>query len=228
MGQCCDAHSSLMGEEFVTSVIKEDSFKLKNYSYNRLLNEIVSKRIQQEIHKKHIQDLLIPQFYDKGGNNKMSEYHKSIFDYILTQLKDKNNMYTVIMYFYPFINHEGEKIEDNMYSIFHYIAGILHVSDLEEWLRHYLIFCTKGVTFAIWQKCDDTSIANALEELNVNVFNEENMKRIAEKIAFEVKKNMTPTEKKGEIKQEHFKHIFMKFDISSIENIRQMVLTGDI
>ena len=228
MGQCCGNEYQILSEEFIHQILTDPIFKLNSFDYNTLLNEIVSKRIQQEIHKKHIEQILLPTFYNTKSNSTNKKYIQNILNHVLTQLQEKNNMYSVIMYFYPFINHEGEKIEDNMYSIFHYIAGILHVSDLEEWLRHYLIFCTKGVTFAVWQKCDDTNIANALEELNVNVFNEENMKRIAEKIAFEVKKNMTPTEKKGEIKQEHFKHIFMKFDISSIENIRQMVLAGDI
>ena len=126
MGQCCSNQHHVLGEEFVSHLLQNPSLKLRFFTYNKLLNEIVSKRVQQEIKKKHIDELLIPQFYDTTSKDNTAIYYKNIFDYILTQLQEVNNMYIVILYFYPFINHEGEKCEETMYGIFQYIAVILH------------------------------------------------------------------------------------------------------
>ena len=51
MGQCCGNQYHIMGEEFISRLLQDETFSLKDYDYNRLLNDIVSKRIQQEIHK---------------------------------------------------------------------------------------------------------------------------------------------------------------------------------
>ena len=78
MGQCCGNQYHIMGEEFISRLLQDETFSLKDYDYNRLLNDIVSKRIQQEIHKKHIKDLLIPDFYKKPSQ--FEKYYQSIFE----------------------------------------------------------------------------------------------------------------------------------------------------
>ena len=166
---CCGNSYNVIGEEFVKKVLKDESLKLKNYDYIRLLNSIADIRVQQEIFKVHIDEYLIPSYYKENENSEFQIYVKSIFDYIMSQLKEKNNMYIVLMYFYVFINHENEKVNENLFSIFRYIAQILTVEDLKFWLTKYITFCTKGITFTIWQKCNDTSISQTLDELNTNV-----------------------------------------------------------
>lgn len=218
MGQCCSNQYHIMGEEFVSRLLQDPSLKLKDYEYNRLLNDIVSKRIQQEIHKKHVKDLLIPEFYD--AKSKLAPYYQSIFDYALTQLKDKNNMYTVILLFYPFISHSQEKTDETMYGIFTYMNVRLTVKAFEQSLIDYITFCTKGLTYAIWQKCDDPNIAAALDDLNTNVYNEGNTKRFVEKMMFDIKKTKS---EEAQVEKEDFKKLILKWDISSAENIRAMM-----
>ena len=147
MGQCCGNQYHIMGEEFISRLLQDETFSLKDYDYNRLLNDIVSKRIQQEIHKKHIKDLLIPDFYKKPSQ--FEKYYQSIFDYSLTTLEEKNNMYSVILLYYPFINHRDEKVEETMFGFFTYINVKLTIKALEESLIRYVTYCTKGVTFAV-------------------------------------------------------------------------------
>ena len=218
MGQCCGNQYHIMGEEFISRLLQDETFSLKDYDYNRLLNDIVSKRIQQEIHKKHIKDLLIPDFYKKPSQ--FEKYYQSIFDYSLTTLEEKNNMYSVILLYYPFINHRDEKVEETMFGFFTYINVKLTIKALEESLIRYVTYCTKGVTFAVWQKCEDHNLAVALDELNTNVYREENIKRFVEKMMFDMKK------KRGEnvlVEKEDFKNLMMKWNLSSCENIRAMM-----
>ena len=103
MGSCCNTNSNLIAEQFVRDVLSDESLKIRNYNYMELLNEIVSKRVEQEIPKEHIKQFLIPEFYDSNKTESNDIYIDSIFKYILDQLEDKNNMYIVLLYFYPFI-----------------------------------------------------------------------------------------------------------------------------
>ena len=41
MGSCCVADSSLIGEQFIRDILSDEAFKLRNYTYMELLNEIV-------------------------------------------------------------------------------------------------------------------------------------------------------------------------------------------
>ena len=49
MGSCCTNNSNLLAEQYVRDILKDESLKIRNYSYMELLNEIVSKRVEQEI-----------------------------------------------------------------------------------------------------------------------------------------------------------------------------------
>ena len=96
----------------------------------------------------------------------------------------------------------------------------LTIKALEESLIRYVTYCTKGVTFAVWQKCEDPNLAVALDELNTNVYREENIKKFVEKMMFDMKK------KRGEnvlVEKEDFKNLMMKWNLSSCENIRAMM-----
>ena len=73
MGSCCVSDSSLLGEQFIREILSDESFVLRNYTYMELLNEIVSKRVEQEIPKEHVKQFLFPEFYD--ANNKYQHVH---------------------------------------------------------------------------------------------------------------------------------------------------------
>ena len=216
---CCGNSYNVIGEEFVKKVLKDESLKLKNYDYIRLLNSIADIRVQQEIFKVHIDEYLIPSYYKENANSEFQLYVKSIFDYIMSQLKEKNNMYLVLMYFYVFINHENEKVDENLFSIFRYIAQILTVEDLKFWLTKYITFCTKGITFTIWQKCNDTSISQTLDELNTNVYSEQNIKKLVSHLL----RNVEKEGEKSVVKLEQFQEMCKNYDLSSYEGISSAI-----
>ena len=216
---CCGNSYNVIGEEFVKRVLKDESLKLKTFDYIRLLNSVADIRVQQEIFKVHIDEYLIPSYYNETANSEFQIYVKSILDYIMSQLKEKNNMYLVIMYFYVFINHENEKVNENLFSIFRYIAQILTVEDLRFWLTKYITFCTKGITFTIWQKCNDTSISQSLDELNTNVYSEQNIKKLVSHLM----KNVEKEGEKAVVKLEQFQEICKNYDLSSYEGISSAI-----
>jgi hypothetical protein len=216
---CCGNSYNVIGEEFVKRVLKDESLKLKTFDYIRLLNSVADIRVQQEIFKVHIDEYLIPSYYKETANSEFQIYVKSILDYIMSQLKEKNNMYLVIMYFYVFINHENEKVNENLFSIFRYIAQILTVEDLRFWLTKYITFCTKGITFTIWQKCNDTSISQSLDELNTNVYSEQNIKKLVSHLM----KNVEKEGEKAVVKLEQFQEICKNYDLSSYEGISSAI-----
>jgi hypothetical protein len=216
---CCGNSYNVIGEEFVKKVLKDESLKLKNYDYIRLLNSIADIRVQQEIFKVHIDEYLIPSYYKENENSEFQIYVKSIFDYIMSQLKEKNNMYIVLMYFYVFINHENEKVNENLFSIFRYIAQILTVEDLKFWLTKYITFCTKGITFTIWQKCNDTSISQTLDELNTNVYSEQNIKKLVSHLL----RNVEKEGEKSVVKLEQFQEMCKNYDLSSYEGLSSAI-----
>ena len=216
---CCGNSYNVIGEEFVKRVLKDESLKLKTFDYIRLLNSVADIRVQQEIFKVHIDEYLIPSYYKETANSEFQIYVKSILDYIMSQLKEKNNMYLVIMYFYVFINHENEKVNENLFSIFRYIAQILTVEDLRFWLTKYITFCTKGITFTIWQKCNDTSISQSLDELNTNVYSEQNIKKLVSHLM----KNVEKEGEKAVVKLEQFQEICKNYDLSSYEGLSSAI-----
>ena len=65
MGSCCTTNGSLIGEQFVRDILKDKSLLIRNYIYMELLNEVVSKRVEQEIPKGHVKQFLLPEFYDE-------------------------------------------------------------------------------------------------------------------------------------------------------------------
>ena len=216
---CCGNSYNVIGEEFVKRVLKDESLKLKTYDYIRLLNSVADIRVQQEIFKVHIDEYLIPSYYKENANSEFQIYVKSILDYIMSQLKEKNNMYLVIMYLYVFINHQNEKVNENLFSIFRYIAQILTVEDLRFWLTKYITFCTKGITFTIWQKCNDTSISQSLDELNTNVYSEQNIKKLVSHLM----KNVEKMGEKAVVKLEQFQEICKNYDLSSYEGLSSAI-----
>ena len=164
MGSCCTSNSNLLAEQFVRDVLSDESLKIRKYNYMELLNEIVSKRVEQEIPKEHISQFLIPEFYDSNKTESNDIYIDSIFKYILDQLEDKNNMYLVLLYFYPFIKHEQEKTYENFFNTIRFITQShrqeINKESVKKILFTYISFCSWGISFAVRLKLTNSDDLN--------------------------------------------------------------------
>lgn len=225
MGACCTSNVNLIGEQFIRDILQTESLNLRSMDYMDLLNEIVSKRVEQEIPKNHIKEYIIPDVYDPAKNMSNDIYVQPIFTYILSQLNEKSNMYIVLLYFYPFIKHDKEKTYDNFFNCLRYVTQSLLLqidqNDVFTWLLKYISFCTYGVTSAVnsvIQTSDDVSIS--LNEIIKGPFSENNIVKFVKKLM-----NVMTEGNKGDlITCEMFKKLFNEYDISTIENVRDFVL----
>ena len=225
MGSCCSPNSDLMAEQFVRDVLSDDSLKIRNYNYNELLNEIVSKRVEQEIPKEHISQFLLPEFYDSNKTELNDVYIESIFNYILEHLEERNNMYLVLLYFYPFIKHNNEKTYENLFNIIRFITQShrheISRENTRKWLFNYISFCSWGITYAIRIKLPPSDdLNNSFSSLLNGPYSEDKLNDFLEKLLDVL------TEGRDEviIDLEMFKKMFEVYDISSIENIREYLL----
>ena len=228
MGSCCVSNSSLIGEQFIREVLSDESLKLRNYSYLELLNEIVSKRVEQEIPKEHVKQFLFPEFYDgnKSKFNSNDIYINSIFNSILEQLDEKNNMYLVLLYFYPFIKHDEEKKYETFFNIIRFITQSLkneiNRENVRHWLFQYISFCSWGITYAIRIKMPPSDDMNkSIKLLLTQAYSEDNLNDFLDKLI----NALTDGVPEEVIKLDMFKKMFEKYDISTVENVRDYLLT---
>ena len=227
MGSCCVSNSSMLGEQFIREILSDESLKLRNYSYMELLNEIVSKRVEQEIPKEHVKQFLFPEFYDanKSQYNSNDVYINSIFNYILEHLEEKNNMYLVLIFFYPFIKHDDEKKCEQLFNTIRFITQShkLEISreNVRQWLFQYISFCTWGITYAVRIKMPPSDDLNkSIKMLSSGTYSEDNLNDFLDKL-MNAMSDGVPEEN---INLDMFKKMFEKYDISNIENIRDFLL----
>jgi hypothetical protein len=225
MGSCCTNNSNLLAEQFIRDILKDESLKLRNYNYMELLNEIVSKRVEQEIPKDHIKQFLIPEFYDSDKTESNDVYIESIFNQILGHLEERNNMYLVLIYFYPFIKHDQEKSYENFFNIIRFITQShrLEISreNVRKWLFNYISFCSWGITYAIRIKLPPSDdLNNSFASLLNGPYCEDKLNNLLDKMMNAL------TDGLGEeiINLEMFENMFKKYDISSLENVRDFLL----
>jgi hypothetical protein len=222
MGVCCSFNKNSEAEDFVITQIKSEVLKLNEFDYNKLLNDIVSKRVQQEIYKEHIEEYLLEEFYNTSLPENEIKYQKAILEHLISLLNKKNNMYVVMLIFYPFINHTNENCDENLYSMFNYAAGRLTIEEFEIWLKKYFNWFTFEITKAVLNVCDDPIIKNGLEELNISFYNGDAIKNIVDKMLSEYKKN-SQNPGKDLISKEQFKSIYQANPFASVEQIRNLV-----
>ena len=227
MGSCCVSNSSMLGEQFIREILSDESLKIRNYSYMELLNEIVSKRVEQEIPKEHVKQFLFPEFYDanKSQYNSNDVYINSIFNYILEHLEEKNNMYLVLIFFYPFIKHDDEKKCEQLFNTIRFITQShkLEISreNVRQWLFQYISFCSWGITYAVRIKMPPSDDLNkSIKMLLSGTYSEDNLNDFLDKL-MNAMSDGVPEEN---INLDMFKKMFEKYDISNIENIRDFLL----
>ena len=225
MGSCCNSNRNLIAEQFVRDILKDESLKLRKYSYMELLNEIVSKRVEQEIPKEHIKQFLIPEFFDADKTESNEVYINSIFNYILEQLGERNNMYLVLIYFYPFITHDQEKSPEFFFNTIRFITQShrLEISreNVRKWLFNYILFCSWGITYAIRTKLPPSDdLNNSFTALLDGPYSENNLNKFLDRLMVAL------TSGKSEliIELNMFKDMFQKYDISTVENVRDFLL----
>ena len=227
MGSCCVSDSSLLGEQFIREILSDESFKLRNYTYMELLNEIVSKRVEQEIPKEHVKQFLFLQFYDadKSQYNSNDVYINSIFNYILEHLEEKNNMYLVLLYFFPFVKHEEDKKCENFFNTIRFISQSpkmeINREQVRQWIFQYISFCSWGITYAVRIKMPPSDDLNkSIKALLKGAYSEDNLNDFLDKLV----NSLTDGVLEETIDLDMFKRMFEKYDISSIEKVRDFLL----
>ncbi len=227
MGSCCVSNSSLLGEQFIREILSDESFVLRNYTYMELLNEIVSKRVEQEIPKEHVKQFLFPEFYDanKSQYNSNDVYINSIFNYILEHLEEKNNMYLVLLFFYPFIKHDEEKKHENFFNTIRFITQSpkmeINREQVRQWVFQYISFCSWGITYSIRIKMPPSDDLNkSIKSLLKGAYSEDKLNDFLDKLV----NTLTDGVLEETITLDMFKRMFEKYDISSVENIRDFLL----
>ena len=225
MGSCCNTNSNLIAEQFVRDILKDESLKIRNYTYMELLNEIVSKREEQEIPKEHIKQFLIPEFYDSNKTESNDIYINSIFSYILEQLEERNNMYKVLIFFFPFIKHDQEKSHEQFFNTIRFITQShrLEISreNVRKWLFNYISFCSWGITYAIRIKLPTSDdLNNSFTSLLNGPYSENSLNKLLDHLTHA----LTDGKPEDIIDLNMFKNMFKKYDISTIENVRDFLL----
>ena len=227
MGSCCVSDSSLLGEQFIREILSDESFVLRNYTYMELLNEIVSKRVEQEIPKEHVKQFLFPQFYDadKSQYNSNDVYINSIFNYILEHLEEKNNMYLVLLYFFPFVKHEEDKKCENFFNTIRFISQSpkmeINREQVRQWIFQYISFCSWGITYAVRIKMPPSDDLNkSIKALLKGAYSEDNLNDFLDQLV----NSLTDGVLEETIDLDMFKRMFEKYDISSIEKVRDFLL----
>ena len=220
---CCQNNSLKETEDLILQILKNPSLKLKDFDYNQLLNEIVSKRVQQEVYKEHIIEYLLEEFYNINLPEEEKKYSKSILEDLISTLNAKNNMYSVILIFYPFINHNNENCNETLFSIFNYITGRLTIESFENCLFKYFTLNTSLINNSVKKVCGDQKIKNQLEELNITYFNEDKIKSVIDRMLMDIKKNSKNLEK-DLVSKEQFKEVYNNYPFASVQQIRTLVL----
>lgn len=223
MGQCCASPYSLNGEEFIDNLIHQKGFKLASYDYNRLLNEIASIRTEQLIVKKHLEKRINNKFYDNSIPQGDLKYIQAILDHILTQLKPKNNIYEVVILFYPFIDHSGEKVNEKLYSTFKYMTGgEITINQLEGLLWKYINFASVGLTKALLQVSNLHDLAKAFSFTYSEIFTEDAINDLVKEI-IETAQKVAGNCSSSIVPLEAFAAITKKWDLSSVVEIRKLL-----
>lgn len=222
--QCCAAPHFVIGEDFISKIVHQKGFILANYDYNRLLNELCSIRTEQQIGKKYLQERIIPKFYDKNLPLDQLKYIEALMNYILSQLKQKNNIYEVLILFYPFINHSEEQIDEKFHSTFKYmISTDVTVKHFEALLWKYIHFATNGVTSAFLGVNSQADLNKAWNTAYSDIFTDEAITKFVKEVIEEIKRKIGGGDSTV-IPLEAFTVICKKWDLVTIEGIRRYLI----
>ena len=228
MGSCCVIDSNLLAEQLIRTVLKDESLTIRKYNYSELFNEIISKGVEKEIPKENLREFLMPLFFDSKKTLSNDIYIESIFNCILDHLEETDSIYIVLLYFYPFIKHDEEEIENNFFNIIRFITQTARLElpreNVRKCLFNYILFCSWEITNAIRIKLppiDDLNIS-FISLLKGN-YAEDKIYGFLERLM----KELTGDNSEKLITLEMFQKMFKKYDISEIEKVRDYLLTEE-
>ena len=137
-------------------------------------------------------------------------------------------MYLVILYFYPFINHNNEKKYEIFFNLIRFITQSHNMEisreNVRQWLFQYISFCSWGVTNAIrimLPPSDDMN--NSIKLLLKGPFSENQLNNLLERLM----NALTDGVLEEIITLDMFKKMFEIYDISTIENVREFLLSSE-
>jgi hypothetical protein len=177
MGACCAFRPSDIGEDFVSSVLSDNKFKLNSIKYESILNIIADIREDKNrIAKRNIEMEKLSTFYDEK-ENKNVVYHREIIRSVLRHLQEVGSIYEFVFYLYPFLNHKSEKFQEKFYEVLsHKNEGEkLTYKTFKMWMKKYVEFCTQEITTVFIQHTEDVLVKKALTDLLAHVYNMDNI-----------------------------------------------------
>lgn len=215
--ECC-VNSSISIEDHITTIFQSEKFYLKNFNQNKLLNKLVDVRINQEFYKKHIEEKIIPVIYEKN-DNPYEKYHTELFNHILFFLKEKNNMYDVILFFYPFIDHTDEDVSKTFYSFIKYIYGQATLKNILDILSKYFKYLTREINNVVIACEENKNVSDQLKENNELIFNDQNISNFIAVKMFDILKKYGENEV---VPCEYFESVMNKINLGSFSKIRHL------
>lgn len=181
MGACCE-HTMDPAEEHIRSVLENKNFLLNKLTYDQLFDRLCDiRKPDQTITKPMLEKILVSSgfFYNLKGNN-LINYHQSLIRYILNNcLKETNNLYTVIFYFFSFLNLKDQKdYIDRFYDMFNFMnEGVLQYDTLRTCVKNYIEFNTKTLSEVFMNLTDDQRTKESYRELLLHVYTNENIEK---------------------------------------------------
>ena len=228
MGTCCSPLISIQGEEFLRQLLSSKSLKIRQFDYSELLNQLISQSNtnNNKISKYTIRNNIIPIIYDIENAGDYNIYYQSIFELILSQFdNEENNIYKVLFYFLPFIKYSKENAYQYLFNCIKFMSKSnrleIELNIINQSLLKYFTFCTKDITFCIYQKSvNNYELSVSLSSLINHIYSESKIKKFNDKII----NLLTGKDPVNLITKSRFQKMFQFYDISSIENIRDFFL----
>ena len=134
-------------------------------------------------------------------------------------------MYLVLLFFYPFIKHDEEKKHENFFNTIRFITQSpkmeINREQVRQWVFQYISFCSWGITYSIRIKMPPSDDLNkSIKSLLKGAYSEDKLNDFLDKLV----NTLTDGVLEETITLDMFKRMFEKYDISSVENIRDFLL----
>jgi hypothetical protein len=146
-----------------------------------------------------------------------------MLEHLSTCLEEKNNMYVVMLLFYPYINHKNEDTCETFFSMFSYVSQNLTIQDLEFWMIKYFTWVTTELTKGVMIPCKDKKLRNSLDDLVHLVYTESAIRGAVDKLLSNLKKNAVKTIDKEKVTKEMFKEMYDKNPFAKVEEARAII-----
>lgn len=209
------------GEQFLRDAIKR--MEMSTMTYAGLLKSLRLLAKDDLITKQCASDILEPLFEDHDKNDKVyKKAQRKLYDYVMTSLHEKTNIYQVIFYIYPFLNHRGEERIVKIYEIFNHInRQEMNYHKLSAWFKKYIELCTDIANNHIYYEMEPGKAKDELSKLISEVYTSDH---INTKLNYYMEGLRADKNDNSHITEEEFVKHFRNFDFSSFEDIRDRFL----